>query len=530
MPASPHLLDALAARLPVWVFGAEEPRAQLALVRAMRALAQSPEMRGLGLTGAADGLAWWAWQRRPWRPEAAELLTDGPAAGLARDCQPEPPGARSDLEEALEAADVRLLTRALIPAVRESGPGPLLRAWPLLLALEETPAARALLDETPFPAEAEPMAARLRAEWAALCLPPEEALPVVRECTHPAFDPWRRWLEAHLLRGLGERDKAADLTESLCRDLPGHPHFPHLLHELRFPRRAPASLADGDAAAVLLYCWNKAELLSQTLDALAACELGEAHVALLDNGSTDDTWEVMNRFARRLGPDRVTLVQLPVNVGAPAARNWLLSLPEVRARRFAAFLDDDVLPPEDWLPKLLAAARDNPDASAIGCRIVAATPPASLQSADYHLFSPRPDAGEERIAVFDNASGQPDLGLFTYARPCLSVSGCCHLLRTSALEETGRFDVRFTPTQFDDLERDMRACLAGQPAFFEGSLAVPHVGHSSLAKSQSPTAVGNVLGNRVKLEGLFTDQQLRDLAEDDMRRAWADLRKKLDEL
>ena len=147
-----------------------------------------------------------------------------------------------------------------------------------------------------------------------------------------------------------------------------------------------------------------------------------------------------------------TPLRLTVNVGAPAARNWLLSLPETKAAQWTVFLDDDVELPTDWLTRLLsageAAKASGSSVGAVGCRITEARPPFGLQSADYHLFFPQPQGGEPdapRIGVFDNCAGQLDAGLFAYARPCLSVSGCCHAISHEALDKAGAFDVRFTP-------------------------------------------------------------------------------------
>ena len=86
------------------------------------------------------------------------------------------------------------------------------------------------------------------------------------------------------------------------------------------------------------------------------------------------------------------MLHLPVNIGAPAARNWLLRQPEAEASAFAVFLDDDVVLPPRWLRRLLGAAQGNPEAGAAGCRIVSATPPPCLQSADYQLFAPANEA------------------------------------------------------------------------------------------------------------------------------------------
>ncbi len=253
----------------------------------------------------------------------------------------------------------------------------------------------------------------------------------------------------------------------------------------------------------------------------------------MNNGSTDHTAEVLLKAQARFGADRFHIETLPVNVGAPAARNWLLALPGVRTAQWAAFLDDDIVLPENWLLHLLGAVKGKQGVGAVGCRITATTPPYGLQSADYNLFPTpprRPEPGEmpNRVLLFDNCAGSTDTGLFTYTRPCLSVSGCCHMINMQAVEKVGGFDLRYTPSQFDDLDRDLRSALAGMPAIYAGSLAIGHVQHSSLAKSRSSSQIGHVMGNKLKLDTKYTDEELIALGNDNRIRLWDDLQRKYD--
>ena len=48
----------------------------------------------------------------------------------------------------------------------------------------------------------------------------------------------------------------------------------------------------------------------------------------------------------------------------------------------------------------------------------------------------------------------PDWGAYGLTRPCATVTGCCHLFPTDVLAATGGFDLRFSPTQYDDLDHD----------------------------------------------------------------------------
>jgi len=386
-----------------------------------------------------------------------------------------------------------------------------------------------------------PLLERLWAEAAFFCEPPDKALRRLERLDRTLWGHYADALGAGILARGGETAAAIRLYDPLRRAMPWHVNLTLALHDLACgPRPAgpPTSGSPGapegikaDEAAVLLYTWNKAGFLRDTLENLALTRLGPAPVIVLDNGSTDDTPQVLAQAAAHFAPGQFSTVTLPVNVGAPAARNWLLSLPEVRRAAYAAFVDDDARPPENWLAMLLDAARANPNAGAVGCAVADIPAPHRMQSADYHLLPP--ETGQsllaevpERIFVMDTCAGKLDFGLHRYRRPALSVSGCCHLIANAAVRAAGPFDIRFTPTQFDDLERDIRSWLAGYPAVYEGRLVVHHVQTSSLARAKTTAQTAHVAGNKLKLEGALAHADIGRLCSENYAVLWEDFKEK----
>ncbi len=522
-PAGPDLTPTLCRLLPQWPLGLESERTQVGLAQALLSLCgPHPEFLAPGL-----GLALWAWQEHPLSLLSAGLLTQAwEQAGLPAQAAPalaarllprlSSDQARQHSEEVRQlilAGEFGLAVKYLMLGLPdpELGLGLLAGAWPLILALDQPDLVPALLQALPQDLPQDRISGpdmaglkdRLLAEWAVIHLPPNQALARVKALDRTLWNPLATYLEAELLLRLGQQDAARSLLTALWRAMPWQVNLTLKLHTLLSPRPAPASAADLEQTCVLAYSWNKADLLEITLDQVADSDIGQALVVVLDNGSTDRTPEVIRAARDRLGSGRFISVALPVNVGAPAARNWLLSLDEVRGRRQAAFLDDDVILPPDWLARLAAGARDHPDSGVIGCRIKSASAPHFLQSADYNLLPLAGGAADQTLAIYDNCTGTPDFGLFTYSRPAASVSGCCHLLRLDLMDSVGGFDLRYTPSQFDDLDRDLRLLAAGSPAFYLGDLEVRHIQFSSLAKAESPAKMGHVLGNKKKLEGKY---------------------------
>ncbi|MDP3427763.1 MAG: glycosyltransferase [Humidesulfovibrio sp.] len=324
--------------------------------------------------------------------------------------------------------------------------------------------------------------------------------------------------------------------------------LPHLLRALRAaPWQANLAQVAADAATglrgelaplpgptlVMLYTWNKAADLDATLTSLFASDLnmagGGARVVVLDNGSTDSTPQVLDAWAQRAG-ENLLRVTLPVNIGAPAARNWLAALPEARAAEYLVYLDDDVdlpaHPQGNWLGRLGAALKHYPHAGVVGCKVADHHAPHLLQNVAGHLMIPqeapedRPDLAFQSLSpnpfrLCDAHLQGPDWGLFDFISPCASVTGCCHLFRRKALIDSsgapaaaGGFSLALGPSQYDDFERDLRMLDSGAKAVYTGHLRVRHRKRSGLASQgggqgggQGVNAAGaGAAGNRYKMQ------------------------------
>ena len=95
-----------------------------------------------------------------------------------------------------------------------------------------------------------------------------------------------------------------------------------------------------------------------------------------------------------------------------------------------------------------------------------------------------------------------------------------------AVEEIGAFDVRFNPSQFDDLERDLRLGRRGWEVYFHGPLTVRHMQHSSLRQAMTVRQQAHIMGNRLKLEYLFTAKEAAELRQKTRQRIEEDLLRK----
>jgi GT2 family glycosyltransferase len=269
------------------------------------------------------------------------------------------------------------------------------------------------------------------------------------------------------------------------------------LESLRTPFMPDHGLVDRKKVAIYLYSYNKATVLGETLESLSHCAIGGARLKILLNGCTDDSAAVAAR-ARDLFPENeVEIIALPVNVGAPAARNWLLAQPATRESEYVAFLDDDIYLQPDWLAHLLTVAESDPRIGNVGCKIVF---PGEFNLLQY-LYRHVSIANEDAIRVsLPTPYLQYDIGLYDVIREARVVMGCQHLLRVDSLADAPWFDIRYSPSQIDDTDHDIQLCLAGWKVFYCGTVTCVHRQNSgtSARSKLSLASQGSVMGNDVK--------------------------------
>lgn len=118
-------------------------------------------------------------------------------------------------------------------------------------------------------------------------------------------------------------------------------------------------MSDIGSISVLICTYNRAELLAQTLEALARTTIPDrcpVEVVVVDNNSTDDTPNVVRRAAAA-GPVPVRYVH-ERQQGKSFALNAGLSLSQGEV---IALTDDDVLPGADWLLRIASNFRSADD-------------------------------------------------------------------------------------------------------------------------------------------------------------------------
>jgi GT2 family glycosyltransferase len=319
--------------------------------------------------------------------------------------------------------------------------------------------------------------------------------------------------KAEALYNAGHRAEATALWQRAFAVRPWDFSLALRLGDILQERDLPGEEPQGQGA-VFLYSWNHAEDLNVALSGLVAATPSHIPILLLDNGSTDDTAALCQRWMSELG-GRLSIITMPVNIGAPAARNWLLSTPAGKQSDWLIFLDDDALVPPKWLNYFGKTMQQYPQSGIFGCRVNDMSAPQLIQSADLHYEQPLFPASEEKTGLYfrmaDFHAHVPDRGEHGYMRSCVSVTGCCHLITRRSLDAVGHFNLLFSPSQFDDYERDVRSGVDGVLPVYNGHIMVRHKKRSGRIKTISRQTAANVNGNSLKAMQLYSDNQMESL-------------------
>ncbi|SMP77755.1 Glycosyltransferase, GT2 family [Desulfonatronum zhilinae] len=252
---------------------------------------------------------------------------------------------------------------------------------------------------------------------------------------------------------------------------------------------------------VLLYTHNRVSEIGNTIAALRATKYANYKVYLLNNGSTDGTKEYFDSLPPDIFPE-LEIVHLPINIGSPGARNWLLALPGQDDCEFLAFFDDDVRVRPDWLIKMLEAMIDYPRAGVVGAKVLNHSLPKVVQHSGALLTQAKDWINH--VALWSN---EPDQGQFDALSERDYLMGCVMLYRMDSIRDVGSFDIQFSPTQFEDVDHHLRLRLKGWKVLLHGGVEAWHQRISGGKQSPGHTA------NRYKLQMKYSEYQAQQIID-----------------
>lgn len=123
----------------------------------------------------------------------------------------------------------------------------------------------------------------------------------------------------------------------------------------------------GSGVSLVIVVFNSGPVLIDCLQAVSKQTLLPKRVILVDNASTDDSFENASTHLKSIShlAGRFKLLKNTRNIGFAAANNAAVACCDTD---FVALLNPDAIPEPDWLEKLMAAACRHPRAAAFASR------------------------------------------------------------------------------------------------------------------------------------------------------------------
>ena len=217
--------------------------------------------------------------------------------------------------------------------------------------------------------------------------------------------------------------------------------------------------------AVVIPNWNGATFIARTLAAVLGQTRPADRVVVVDNASTDGSYDVIARDF-----PSVEIVRLPRNTGFAHAVNAGIAVVDTD---LVAVLNSDARPAEDWLQQLLSQP-DDEDVWAWGSALLDSD--GVVESAGDHYVR---DGYATKLGRGSRADDLPTTPYFVFGPP-----GACPLVRRDVVLELGGYCDRFF-MYYEDVDLAFRAALAGHRAVVVPTAHVEHdLGRSSAGSAR----------------------------------------------
>ncbi len=219
--------------------------------------------------------------------------------------------------------------------------------------------------------------------------------------------------------------------------------------------------------SAIMLTHNKSGYTQKALESLVETSDVQLEVIVVDNGSTDDTPELLrgmeSDFARR--NHRLRWHLNDENVGCCTARNQGL---EMSDGKYCAFLDNDVMAVESgWARGLIDTLETEPDAGVVGPKMIYPFEPYWIQCAGVGI-SPN-----GRVQF--RGRGDPrDVPGYNERREVQCLISACFVFRRSLYEAIGGLDEAFNPIEFEDFDFCYRARSEGWRCIYEPEVEMYH--------------------------------------------------------
>ncbi len=238
------------------------------------------------------------------------------------------------------------------------------------------------------------------------------------------------------------------------------------------PNSFGGSVGEGATVAVVVVNWQSSDYLEKCLNGLAEQSMKPERIVVVDNSR-----DLVQEQFDKMGLLDLRIIRPERNLGFAAANN--LGARYAAGCHWLALINPDAFPHRNWLWNLLRAAKENPEFSFFGCRLV--------KSGSSGILDGTGDAYHTSGLVWRQGHGLAETDLDRAAREIFSPCAAAALYRLDAFLEVGGFDDSYFCFS-EDVDLGFRLRLGGHRCLYVPDAVADHVG-SGVTGSHSDFSV-----------------------------------------
>jgi len=225
---------------------------------------------------------------------------------------------------------------------------------------------------------------------------------------------------------------------------------------------------------VVIPNWNGGRDLPTSIDSVLAQTYQDLAVIVVDNGSDDDSRQVIEAYQQK--DARVSSILRNKNYGYTGGVNPGIEAALREDAEYVAPFNNDAVADKDWLKHLVAFLDDNPSYGIAAC---------AMLHADGRTIDSTADQYTTWGLAFPRGRGEPADRRFGFSRDIFGASGGASLYRCAMLRQVGLFDQDFF-AYYEDIDLSFRAQLAGWKVGFVPEAVVYHEQGKTSARLGKP--------------------------------------------
>jgi GT2 family glycosyltransferase len=225
---------------------------------------------------------------------------------------------------------------------------------------------------------------------------------------------------------------------------------------------------ENPTVSIVIPTYNRVSLLGACLRSILQSTKLPFQLIIVNDCSSDETDQLLNKLVNVdivVNDENLDFLR-SANLGADKAKG-----------KYIVFLNNDVTVRSGWLTTLVDTIENQPDCGAVGAKLVSMD--GKLQEAGCAIW---PD-GSVTLAGNSEDPFKPE---YSYLREVDYCSGACLLVDRHLFHKLGKFDLRYAPAYYEDVDLCMSIREAGKKVIYQPATTVfhHHMGSRSLKKVQ----------------------------------------------